>query len=186
MHSIAARLHRGRREAPLGVWSGPGEPRRWPGESAGRAGRKQKLAREIRAIGVRLSRWVTMHGFAFNVSTDLDRFRPHRRCGISSYSVTSLVARSTSRPPGRGRRSGERRPLRPRVRGPGHDGDQPGDRGSPQRVNYSLGGGGGFDVEAEAIMRRVHALARALSGSSSRTLSHCSRGLVGLALRQQR
>ena len=51
---------------------------------------KSNNPRKICALGVRSSRWVTMHGFAFNVNSDLDYFSNIIPCGISDKTVTTL------------------------------------------------------------------------------------------------
>lgn len=58
-----------------GVWIEPGVP-----------GKERKIC----AIGVRCSRWITMHGFAFNVNTDLSYFNNIIPCGIVNKQVTSM------------------------------------------------------------------------------------------------
>ncbi len=69
----------------VGVWVDEANPGQWRGPEGAR------LAK-LGAIGVRLSRWVTMHGLALNVSTDLAGFQLIVPCGISQHGVTSLEA----------------------------------------------------------------------------------------------
>ncbi|HXG80252.1 MAG TPA: lipoyl(octanoyl) transferase LipB [Sphingomicrobium sp.] len=71
--------------ADLGV-----EARREPGRIGIWTGRGSSEAK-IGAIGVRVRRWVTMHGFAINVAPDLSHFGGIVPCGISEYGVTSLA-----------------------------------------------------------------------------------------------
>jgi len=63
-----------RSEGETGVWLGVGTP----------------FARKICAMGVRASRWVTMHGFALNVNANLGYFDNIIPCGIKGKAVTSL------------------------------------------------------------------------------------------------
>lgn len=69
-------LESGRSEGETGVWLGVETP----------------FARKICAMGVRASRWVTMHGFALNVNTDLGYFDNIIPCGIRGKAVTSMYA----------------------------------------------------------------------------------------------
>lgn len=62
----------------------PGETGVWI--ESGVRGRERKIC----AIGIRCSRWITMHGFAFNVNTDLSYFNDIVPCGITDKQVTSL------------------------------------------------------------------------------------------------
>jgi lipoyl(octanoyl) transferase len=64
-----------RSQGETGVWIEPGQP-----------GKERKIC----AIGIRSSRWITMHGFALNINTDLSHFNFIIPCGIQNKQVTSL------------------------------------------------------------------------------------------------
>lgn len=72
----AWKIKAGRIAGSTGVWLDPEDPVK---------------ARKICAIGVKASRWVTMHGFAFNVNTDLGYFDHIVPCGISDKGVTCMA-----------------------------------------------------------------------------------------------
>ncbi|SDK30922.1 lipoyl(octanoyl) transferase [Pedobacter sp. ok626] len=63
---------------------------RYPGFTGVWLDADNERARKICAMGVRCSRWVTMHGFAFNVNADLDYFKNIVPCGIDDKDVTSM------------------------------------------------------------------------------------------------
>jgi lipoyl(octanoyl) transferase len=63
---------------------------RYPGYTGVWLDADNERARKICALGVRCSRWVTMHGFAFNVNTDLNYFKNIVPCGIDDKDVTSI------------------------------------------------------------------------------------------------
>ena len=75
----------------VGVWVDLDSPASWSEITAEDARFPHRRLAKIGAIGVRLSHWVTMHGFAFNVTTDLDGFSLIVPCGIREYGVTSLA-----------------------------------------------------------------------------------------------
>ena len=68
-------IHAQKDEKAMGVWLDAGDPRK---------------ARKICAIGVRASRYVTMHGLALNVNTDLSYFHLINPCGFVDRGVTSM------------------------------------------------------------------------------------------------
>jgi lipoyl(octanoyl) transferase len=79
----------------IGVWVDENEPATFDAdafEAASMGVPNGVSLAKIGAIGVRLSRWVTMHGFAFNVTTDLKGFGLIVPCGIRAHGVTSLAA----------------------------------------------------------------------------------------------
>jgi lipoyl(octanoyl) transferase len=81
-HGVGA----GGRDDLIGAWVDLDDTSHWRG--AAEASRPAKIG----AIGVKISRWVTMHGFALNATTALSDFAMIVPCGIAQHPVTSLEA----------------------------------------------------------------------------------------------
>jgi lipoyl(octanoyl) transferase len=77
-------------ELGLSAHRAPGRIGIWVGEGVDEA--------KIGALGVRVKRWVTLHGFALNVAPDLTHFGGIVPCGISEFGVTSLAAQGKQMP----------------------------------------------------------------------------------------
>jgi lipoyl(octanoyl) transferase len=73
-----------RADGRIGIWVGDG-----PDEA------------KIGALGVRVKRWVSLHGFALNVAPDLSHFQGIVPCGIAEFGVTSLAELGKQMPMGR-------------------------------------------------------------------------------------
>lgn len=101
-HGLAAGVVPGNQKL-VGVWVDANAPASWDearaiasADGTDGPGARTVMLRKLGAIGVRLSRWVTMHGFAFNGSTDLSLFGLIVPCGIQEHGVTSLEALGVS------------------------------------------------------------------------------------------
>ncbi len=77
-------IRAGTADGLVGLWTDGADPLNFTDFGSAR------IPMKIGAIGVRISRWVTMHGFALNLTTDLSLFRHIVPCGISEYGVASV------------------------------------------------------------------------------------------------
>ncbi len=84
VHSLEGWIIRALADLGVAAHRAPGRIGIWVGEGAAEA--------KIAAIGVRVRRWVTLHGFSVNVAPDLRHFGGIVPCGISDFGVTSLQA----------------------------------------------------------------------------------------------
>jgi lipoyl(octanoyl) transferase len=100
----ACGVRAGRRAGATGVWTHS------TGEATGIEGAEgAEEPRKIASMGIAVRRWVTFHGFALNVTTDLQRFTAINPCGFRAEVMTSLAelsARPPSSDPGAGDSSG--------------------------------------------------------------------------------
>ncbi|MFL6752526.1 MAG: lipoyl(octanoyl) transferase LipB [Sphingomicrobium sp.] len=83
VHSLEAWMIDALAELGVAAHRAPGRIGIWVGDGSGEA--------KIGALGVRVKRWVTLHGFALNVAPDLSHYRGIVPCGISEFGVTSLA-----------------------------------------------------------------------------------------------
>jgi lipoyl(octanoyl) transferase len=86
------RLEAGEMPGLVGLWVDAKSPAEWRGPEGAAAPVK------IGAIGVKLSRWVSMHGFALNLSTELSLYRLIVPCGVTRYGVCSVASLRGSAP----------------------------------------------------------------------------------------
>lgn len=76
----------------IGLWVDQAQRDAFPGEH------NLTQPAKIGAIGVRISRWITSHGFALNLSTNMELFRLIVPCGIKQYGVTSVQQQTGASP----------------------------------------------------------------------------------------
>lgn len=83
--ALSVGVDAGRFDEHIGLWANRESPQKFLGEAS-----RHDLVK-LGAIGVRISRWITMHGFALNLSPDMRLFSLIVPCGIRDYGVASLA-----------------------------------------------------------------------------------------------